>query len=121
MKHLSLDTTAIQRARRLRRDMTPWEWRLWSALKTSFPDRHWRKQGPFARGYTADFACHAAKLIIELDGSQRAEPEAVAHDATRTAFLESEGYRVLRFWNSDVTTNLEGVMATIAPYLDTNR
>ena len=116
MKRLSLPNNAIPRARRLRQAMTPWERTLWRALGESFPDAHWRKQVPFGP-YTADFACHAVKLIVELDGSQHGETQAIAYDATRTAFLETEGYTVLRFWNNDITANLDGVITVIAPYI----
>ena len=114
MKRLALKAGAIERARRLRREMTPQERMLWRGLKEAFPDAHFRKQVPFGP-YYADFACHAAKLVIELDGSQHAE--AVAYDAARTAFLENEGYTVIRFWNNDVTTNLDGVLIAIAQYI----
>ena len=63
--------------------------------------------------YFADFCSHRAKLIIEVDGGQHALD--AERDATRTRFLEGEGYRVLRFWNNDVLGNLEGVISTIAP------
>ena len=95
--------------------MTPQERLLWRGLKEAFPDAHFRKQVPLGP-YYADFACHAAKLVIELDGSQHAD--AVAYDAARTAFLESEGYAIVRFWNNDVTQNLDGVIAAIAPHLN---
>jgi very-short-patch-repair endonuclease len=60
--------------------------------------------------FIVDFACRERKLIIEVDGGQHAES---AKDAARDAFLASEGYRVLRFWNNDVLTNREGVLLTI--------
>jgi very-short-patch-repair endonuclease len=84
---------------------------MWQALKLSFPDMHWRKQVPFG-AYTADFACHQARLVIEVDGSQHAV--AGDYDAARTRFLESEGYTVLRFWNNDITRNPDGVITRIA-------
>jgi hypothetical protein len=65
--------------------------------------------------YFADFCSHAAKLIVEVDGGQHAEAE--GYDATRTRFLEGEGYRVVRFWNNDVLANVEGVIATIAAHI----
>jgi len=65
--------------------------------------------------YFADFCSHGAKLIVEADGGQHAID--AAYDATRTRFLESEGYKVLRFWNNDILNNVEGVIATIAPHL----
>ena len=61
--------------------------------------------------YVADFASHGAKLIIELDGSHHAD--AKEYDAARTAFLNGEGYRVIRFWNNDVLMNAEGVLMLI--------
>ena len=100
-------TTA--RARALRKNMTVAERHLWRALRIAFPNHHWRKQVPFGR-YIVDFCLHDAKLIIELDGGQHT-PET---DAARTRFLESQGYRVLRFWNNDVADNCDGVIATIA-------
>ena len=63
--------------------------------------------------YYVDFICHGAKLIIELDGSQHAEPENIAYDAIRTQYLQSLGYRVLRFWNGEVLKNRNGIMDAI--------
>lgn len=117
MKHLSLPPEAIARARRLRREMTPQERILWGALKTSFPDMHWRKQVPLG-AYTADFACHSARLVIEIDGSQHAAAE--SYDAIRTVFTEADGYTVLRFWNNDITGNLDGVITRIAEAVATD-
>jgi very-short-patch-repair endonuclease len=59
--------------------------------------------------YIADFACLEAMLIVEIDGGQHDE----ARDARRTAFLESEGFEILRFWNNDVLTNLDGVIHVV--------
>jgi very-short-patch-repair endonuclease len=113
MKRLALAPNVIPRARRLRREMTPQERKIWRGLRESFPDAHFRKQVPIGT-YIADFAWHSAKLIIEVDGSQHGSEAGLAHDKKRTAFLESEGYQVLRFWNSDVDQNLNGVLAMIA-------
>ncbi len=63
--------------------------------------------------YIADFACMAARLLIELDGSQHGEEPNKACDDRRTRWLEQEGYRMLRFWNDDVTRRLNGVMEAI--------
>jgi very-short-patch-repair endonuclease len=114
MKRLALKAGTVERARKLRREMTPQERMLWRGLKVSFPKAHFRKQVPLGP-YYADFACHAAKLVIELDGSQHID--AVPYNAARTTFLESEGYTVIRFWNNDVTTNLDGVLIAIAQHL----
>jgi len=62
--------------------------------------------------YTVDFVCFEAGLIIEVDGGQHARRR--KHDLNRTAFLQSEGFRVLRFWNNEVRENLEGVLDVIA-------
>jgi very-short-patch-repair endonuclease len=94
--------------------MTQAERVLWWVLREAFPDRHWRKQVPFGP-YFADFASHSAKLIIELDGGQHAR--AINYDDDRTGFLESQGYRVLRFWNNDVLSNPDGVVHSIAESL----
>jgi very-short-patch-repair endonuclease len=114
MKRLALKAGTVERARKLRREMTLQERMLWRGLKEAFPGVHFRKQVPLGP-YYADFACHAAKLVIELDGSQHAD--AVTYDAARTVFLESEGYTVIRFWNNDVTTYLDGVLTAIARHL----
>ena len=111
MRRFDLPHDAIFRARRLRREMTAQERIMWNALKMSFPDMHWRKQVPFG-AYTADFACHKVRLILEVDGSQHAET--AGYDAARTRCLEAEGYTVLRFWNNDITGNLDGVITRIA-------
>ena len=74
-----------------------------------------RRQHPIGR-YIADFAVPAHKLVIEIDGGHHAE--AVDQDAARTRALQSHGYRVIRFWNSDVTGNLSGVIETIAAEIE---
>jgi very-short-patch-repair endonuclease len=71
-----------------------------------------RRQQPIG-SYIADFFCSDAGLIVELDGSQHGEPENQEKDEKRTAFLESRGYKVLRFWNRDLIENMDGVLETI--------
>src|SRR2546423_12331258 len=73
------------------------------------PSRRQATIGP----YFADFACHERRLIIEVDGAQHNEPENVARDAERSIYLQSQGYRILRFWNNDVLKNIDGVMEAI--------
>jgi very-short-patch-repair endonuclease len=67
-----------------------------------------------------DFFCASVKLVIEIDGGQHAEPGAEMRDQRRTRWLESRGYRVLRFWNNDVLRNLEGVWQRICGVLLTS-
>jgi very-short-patch-repair endonuclease len=89
--------------------MTDAERKLWRFLRrVSLNGTHFRRQatiGPFF----ADFACHHHRLIIEVDGGQHNDPPTLVRDEARTRFLESHGYRVLRFWNTDVLNNIEGV------------
>src|SRR5262249_32003073 len=103
---------AGERARTLRRDMTEAERRLWQMLRSRQTEGYrFRRQVPIG-GFIADFVCPAARLIVEIDGGQH-DPSSEA-EATRTRFLEAEGYRVLRFWNNEVLDNLEGVQTVIA-------
>src|SRR4051812_18100913 len=94
-------------ARALRNDPTPAEERLRRALSRLRP-RFTRqlRLGPFV----ADCACRRARLIVEIDGSQHAES---IKDEARSAALEADGWRVIRFWNSDVTDNLDGAIEAI--------
>jgi very-short-patch-repair endonuclease len=106
----------VSTARRLRRDQTDAERKLWFRLR----DRRlrglkFRRQvtiGP----YIVDFCCESARLIVELDGGQHAIQQ--QQDAKRTETLEAQGYLVLRFWNNDVVQNMDGVLQSI---LDTLR
>ena len=91
--------------------MTPAERALRAGLRRSFPGVHFRYQAPIGH-YYADIACHGARLIIEVDGSQHAD--AADYDAQRTAFLEDRGYKVLRFWNNQILQDLDGVLTAIA-------
>jgi very-short-patch-repair endonuclease len=99
-------------ARGLRRRETDAEKKLWSRIRDRKIDGwKFRRQVPYDR-YVLDFFCFEASLVIEVDGGQHAEERAV-YDRARTAFLEQEGLKVLRFWNGDVLTNLDGVIETI--------
>jgi very-short-patch-repair endonuclease len=77
-------------------------------------DHRFRKQAPIGV-FVVDFACLAAKLVIEVGVGQHADSK--ASDDERTAWLEKRGYRVLRFWNSDVLSNIDGVLQEIAKAL----
>ncbi len=104
---------ANKNARRLRADQTDTERKLWLKLRELRAEGfHFRRQAPIGK-YIADFACHSFNLVIEVDGGQHNEEDGLKRDAERTAWLEGEGCKVLRFWNNDVLTNIEGVEETI--------
>jgi len=107
---------ASTNARSLRRDMTEAERALWRRLRRQqFMDARFRRQVPIGPDI-ADFACLKAKLIIEVDGSQHVE--AAGYDARRDAYLEREGFTVLRFWNNDIVARADAVMEAIFVALD---
>ncbi len=102
---------ARELARALRREATDAEWELWSILRNrQLAGSKFRRQQPIGP-YIVDFVCFAEKLVVEVDGGQHAT--AAERDAARTAWLESQGFRVLRFWNHDVLQNIEGVSESI--------
>ena len=98
----------------LRRDATDAERLLWGSLRNrqllGYKFRFQATVEPFV----ADFLCVEARLIVEVDGSQHSEDA----DAARTAALQARGYRILRFWNSEVLENLDGVLEAIAAALE---
>ena len=104
-----------QRERGLRRDQTEAECVLWQHLRDrrllGWKFRRQHRIGP----YFADFACLEAALVIELDGSQHLTQQ--HHDDARTRFLETQGYRVLRFWNDDVLRETDVVLTAITAAL----
>jgi very-short-patch-repair endonuclease len=100
---------SVTTARRLRKDMTDAERKLWFALRGRQLGRaKFRRQHPLGP-YVIDFYCEAAQLAVEVDGSQHV-PE---RDAARTAWLEAHGCRVVRFWNHEVLCQLPAVLETI--------
>jgi very-short-patch-repair endonuclease len=105
-------------ARQMRAEPTDAESKLWWHLRHRLktPDTHFRRQVRIGR-YIADFASHGARIVIEVDGGQHAvKTEA---DLERTKALEANGYRVLRFWNNDVLTNIDGVLEEIQRVITT--
>ena len=97
----------VSRARELRRNMTKEERRLWYDFLRGYPI-------PFSRQkvlgrYIVDFYCAQAKLVIELDGSQHFEPDAMVKDADRTSFLAGYGLTVIRIPNNEIGQNFAGV------------
>ena len=85
---------------------------LWSALRAKrLEGLKFRRHQPLG-AYIVDFVSFAAKLVVEADGGQHDEEQRTS-DMQRTRWLESQGFRVLRFWNNDVLTNIEGVVDVI--------
>ncbi|KAA2236985.1 endonuclease domain-containing protein [Salinarimonas soli] len=107
-------------ARALRRALTDPEKRLWKALRQRLPveGSHFRRQVTLGC-YVADFCCLKARLIVEVDGHQHGADGALAYDTQRTATLEAQGFRVLRFSNRDVMTGIDVVLDTIFAALAT--
>lgn len=99
-------------ARKLRRDMTKAEKRLWSLLRNNRLGVKFRRQVPYGP-YILDFYCVKARLVIELDGSQHYTPEGRRRDAKRDAYLKGDGLEILRFLNDEVFSNEEGVEQVI--------
>jgi very-short-patch-repair endonuclease len=103
-------------SRTLRHNPTEAESRLWRVLRGhQMDDTHFRRQHTIG-SYIVDFCAPSKKLIIEVDGSQHLDRE--AYDLERTAVLESQGYRVLRFWNHEVLNDLDGVVGCIVEVLE---
>ncbi|UPJ48938.1 endonuclease domain-containing protein [Bradyrhizobium sp. 200] len=108
-------STAIRRAaaKKLRANTTPHERALWRGLKElPIEGTHFRRQAPIGP-YVVDFLCPAKRLIIELYGGHHNEDATAARDNKRQAWLEQEGYRVVRFWNSEVIADLNAVLERI--------
>ena len=103
---------AAARARTLRRNMTEAEIGVWQMLHAHRTNGYkFRRQVPIGR-CIADFVCHEARLIVEIDGGQH--DHSSPRETERSGFLQSQGYRILRFWNNEVLANRDGVHATIA-------
>ena len=105
------DSGQLENARRLRREMTPHERKLWYLFLRKYPIKIY-KQRIIGR-FIVDFYCASAKLVIELDGSQHYEAQGLAYDLERSAFLEALGLNVLRFTNRDVDRDFRGVCEQI--------
>ncbi|MCI0673590.1 MAG: endonuclease domain-containing protein, partial [Myxococcaceae bacterium] len=103
----------LRAARDLRAHLTNAEHALWACIRRKqLRGFRFRRQHPVAQ-YVLDFYCPAARLAVEVDGGQHGTDGGRARDAARAAFLGGQGIRVLRFWNSDVQANLEGVLVRI--------
>ncbi|MDQ1117776.1 MULTISPECIES: DUF559 domain-containing protein [Pseudoxanthomonas] len=107
-----LPTRTLRYARTLRREMTDAERLLWKQLRGGqLEGLKFRRQHPIPP-YIADFCCIERRMIVELDGGQHSQ----GRDAARTAFLESQGWRVLRFWDNEVLLEVEAVVEAISHF-----
>jgi very-short-patch-repair endonuclease len=108
-----MNSLSTQRARALRKRSTDAEKLLWRYLRAKQLGKvKFRRQQPIGQ-YIVDFVCFSHKLVIELDGGQHAQPNEQVNDQQRDAWLKAQGFKVVRFWNSDVLSNIEGVMEMI--------
>jgi len=106
-----VDPAKLRQAKAMRRNMTPAERRLWNELRTNRLDGfHFRRQ-QVIDGFIVDFYCHAADLVVEVDGPVHGER--TEYDAERSRILAARGLRVLRVRNEEVVQDLEGVLARI--------
>ena len=103
--------TNINFARRLRKEMTPWERKLWYCFLSKYEIRFSRQK--LIDQYIVDFYCSKASLVVELDGGGHYNPESEESDRKRTQKLESLGLKVVRFCNLDIDKNFDGVCTTI--------
>jgi very-short-patch-repair endonuclease len=113
-----VSTLANEKARALRKRLTLQEVKLWVKLRElKALGFHFRRQAPVGP-YIVDFVCFRSHLVIEADGGQHGMPVGARSDQIRDAFLRSQGFRVLRFWNSDIDANLTGVIESILDALN---
>src|SRR4051812_6964387 len=97
----------LERARFMRRQMTPQEEILWGQLRGRRMEGFKFRRQMWLRGFVADFACPEARLVVEADGSQHADH--AKYDAAREAAFMRMGWWTLRFWNNEINEDLDGV------------
>ena len=115
---LPYDRRLRERSQELRKGMTAAETFLWSKIRMKQVKGHWfYRQKPVGE-YIADFYCPAAKLVVEVDGGQHFTDEMIEYDRERNEYMAGLGLRVLRFTNTEVLTNIEGVLEKIENELD---
>ena len=101
----------LERARGMRREMTPQEEILWRQLRGGRLEGFKFRRQMWLCGFVADFACPDAKVVVEADGSQHADD--ADYDAARAAAFARMGWRTLRFWNNEIDADLDGVLIAI--------
>lgn len=110
-RHITTDGRIGDHAHQMRKDPTDAEAKLWSKLRNrQVASAKFRRQYRLG-AYILDFCCIEQRLVIEVDGGQHAEP--TPHETERAAFLERRGYRVLRFWNTEVLQDKDAVLSVI--------
>jgi very-short-patch-repair endonuclease len=107
----------LQRARFMRVNPTNAERKIWYLLRHRRLGERWRRQEIIDDAYIVDFMCFEHRLIIEADGSQHSDSKS---DETRDAYLKAQGFTVLRFWNSDILANIEGVGEAVLDAIGNN-
>lgn len=105
------DKNQLKNARQLRREMTPHERKLWYLFLRKYPVKIYKQR--IIGSYIVDFYCAAAKLVIEIDGSQHYEPQGMKYDAQRSEFLSSLGLTILRYSNREIDTEFNSVCEQI--------
>ena len=113
--HNPRNSDLVTRARILRKNMTKEERHLWFDFLRHCTPRFRRQE--IIGNFIADFYCHSAKLVIELDGSQHTDPSNILYDTRRTAYFQSLGIRVVRYYNNDIHENFPGVCQNILDIL----
>lgn len=109
-----LPAKILQRSRNLRKSATPQEIIFWSRIKNrNFKNLKFRRQYRIGK-YIADFICLKKKLIVELDGWQHSEQK--SYDLERTNYLKRQGFKVIRIWNEEINSNLDGVFLKLEEF-----
>lgn len=98
-------------ARKLRKEMTPQERKLWYLFLRTYPVKFYKQR--IVGTYIVDFICVSAKLVIEIDGAQHYDDQGKSYDAQRTRYLENQGLTVLRYSNADINSRFEQVCQSI--------
>ena len=105
------DNTKLEKAKSLRREMTPHERKLWYLFLRTYPVKIYKQR--IIGSFIVDFYCAQAKLVIEIDGGQHYDKSGIAYDAERTAYLESFGLKVLRYSNREIDQEFPAVCQQI--------
>lgn len=119
MRHMTSSNNQTHLTTKLRRNQTPQESKLWTILRNrGFENFKFRRQFKIDN-YIVDFCCLNNKLIIEIDGGHHNELNNIDSDKERQQYLESRGYKVIRFWNNEIDRNIDGVIERISDSLKT--